>query len=251
VLRSSLTRALPACLAVAALAACADAPTSPTARAPEGAPRAAFVGVPELPGIVEVRDASGTLVGGQTVAFWRELKDSVHVLDNSALDLDKAAGRFRVLMPTGTMFRAYLRATTPEYASTMPGGSNMQPVNGEVQFGTLTVAVRPIVRVSMYDRRKRLAPGATVSVTGSWKYTATDGTSSDLAIGGATGAYDGIITLRAPYEGTHTLCEVTPPSGFLLATPNCVTFTAKFGMVHLFTFKHETGIIAPPPPAES
>jgi hypothetical protein len=253
VLRSALARTLPA-LAAAALAACSDSPTSPAAtHAPQAAPRAAFTDAGVIPGVAEVRTLDGQLLGGATLAFWREMKDSSHVLDNSEQDLDKTDGKFRVMLPAGASYKVLNRIIPEPYA--FAGTSGLMAgtmVNGEWQFPVTLVAEKPVIRVGLFGRRKQPALGATITVTAhtgySYLQTVTDGGTGDLQLGGANGDIDGVITVRAARQGEWNVCETKAPFGYLLADPSCVKVTTKWGGTHKATLLHDTGIIAPPAP---
>ena len=265
---TALLRALPAALAAAALAACSDTPAEPraAAAAPSLAKGSGAPPTTMLTASVRVTDHLGQVVPGAGVVFRVDGVKDHPVMDGGSTDTDPRPGYVRRSIEHGSSYQALLWTVPGPWL--ILGKETVQPYAtpafGTVNFTDLKAHARPTVRVSLRSMQdpKKAALGAAVRVAARnpWAGLVVDTTLTDGKDPAWNNAWqyvppaDGELTFYAPLDlkATYTVCEVAPPIGFLLANPNCQsfdfdTYTQQSTKV---TFLHQTGIVAPPPPAE-
>jgi hypothetical protein len=238
--RSALLAAVVA--TAAALAACGDSPTTPSAAA-GAAPSASLAGAgnqaadgilvgpigrdPLIKVTLHVGDqgyygdygAPGTAIEFKTTAGYAKI-----VADNSAADSDARVGYYAVMMPKSNVYTVTATAAPEELSlggATKTGGASMTPT--WIDMGSLILYRKPGLQVKLMKEGAAVF-GQTVKITSlstGWTVTITDGGANDEAYGGGPGANDGKINLRLPLTGSYSVCALTTPQTFWEA--DCVT----------------------------
>lgn len=269
--RSVPALSLAAALAAALTGACNDGPLGPNTSTRPAASRGAVAPAPSAvpPGMIHaaiwiypegVAKQWGNYLPGTTVRFSTD-KGVVDVVDNGPGDRQSTPGLYHIYLPAGSTFYkaevvgapvGYQLPTSPTYATVVKGGLNPD----YLVFGNdgVTLSAKKQLRVNFVDKQTRKpVAGGTVVVTAPGLdliWTLTDGGAGDLTPLGAQGPADGQVTVYAPIKAISTwkVCEQTPPSGYLLTEPACVTMNVPATeMTNTVTLFHQTGIIAPPP----
>jgi len=210
--------ALVGALALLALAACADDTTAPK---PTNAP--------EKPNAIKLSTTWVTArfvddAGNPAYPLWLSITSSGGATrgigDNGPSDdSDPREGYVKVQMVTAPLYTACLTGVNA-YFVWDTSCKYAQPVNGTADLGTFIVHRRPEIHFYMKDRNENLLGGAELAVTGldGVTYLYADGVTGDQP-------NDGIIRVRVDGLATFTWCETKPPTGYLLAKPNCGTVT--------------------------
>jgi hypothetical protein len=182
---------------------------------------------------------------------------NTEVADNSDADLDKDDGEFEVTLPGATSYKAQLTQTPDAFQPNTKVYTGTLGADGVVTFPVVVLAPRTALNVWFVDfyTRKKLG-GATITISSpltGYTRTITDGTASEGPQGSKLAPADGRVVWSAQAWGPYTVCEIAPPSGFSLPSPNCQSFTfakdVAGGNSASLTFEHVRGIVAPPPPA--
>jgi hypothetical protein len=247
--------AVPAAVALL-LAACGDAAdtTAPAARPSlDIAPPPGTTPIPQPPVAVTLhvgdQASYGADVGvpGTTVSFVVNGGASSGyyktVGDNSAQDTDSRVGYYRVSMPNGLSYTAYVRIA-PEYLATSNAVKTVSAFVTPtlVNMGSIILKRKPAIYVSLM-KQGVLVPGQTIKITqvgGPYTRTIADGSAEDLS------PVAGKIHVRVPWTGTFMVCATTSPSAlweadceqvfalqWFIAYPATLTYHLKYVFVPL------------------
>lgn len=222
--------------------ACSDgatAPRPPIAAIPPSGPQADIIPMKSLV-TVKIQTIWGTLLPETALVKFFAANDSVVILDNSADDKNMTVGIVTVWQPPSNKYSACLVQDTKTYAvdasvyncKSAPGGQKA------TDLGVLVMRRFPIVGAFQQDMNGNNIVGGkfifTAPPSDGFTATAADGSANDLSA-----ANDGKIVIRANRPGTYTWCELTPPTGFLLANPNCGTVNLGWDVDTGFIVKHQ------------
>jgi len=184
-------------------------------------------------------DYGKNFIGGGTYT----VKDSVGatimtIVDNGALDSDKADGKFGFVLPSGGTFS--ICETTPPPGYVFPSGqanlcvTQSFPLNTGTGIGPHTVV--PPYSVAWGVITGFFQPNNTPGWIGpsEFRVTKDDGSVVVSAIDNAANDMHlllGAYNVKLPGAGTYQVCEVTPVPNHWLANPACHTVVVTFGQV--------------------
>jgi hypothetical protein len=227
--------------ALAASAACSDAPVTGPSAAEVASPNASLnppVAVQEV--TIRLKDINGNLIqegmipveflaltaAGDTVK--RQLAYDNHLNPQYNIDLNTALGIMTIKMPMAAKQRVCLYNFSSLYAFEMTQPHcNEVTTNAayKVDAGSLVMRKKPIHTFYLKDWFGMPVVGGKIHVKGPlWYYDFTfeDGGFGDV------GAPDGKIEMRGEIAGMYEWCEVAAPSGYLLAKPTCGTLSLNW-----------------------
>ena len=230
------------------LAACGDAATAPAARE-IGTPNSALIGTvrgPELVTFATVRvsDVYGKRISDKFLAVtFTSLPsgDSVVVVDNADVDLDKDDGVLKAAIKPGTSYQvcfkdAYFYMNDDRDHQQYPKCHTLTTGSLNIDMGMLFGRRYPKIEWRSRDTFGNLIiPGGTVEVTpGWWTRIIAD---RDLNFGGEL---DGIVKyeLRQPPRLVKW-CQYAPPPKYQLISPKCGEIQTQFETTHIVTWVHE------------
>lgn len=241
----SLGAAVPA---LAALAACTDAPTTPSssllpavgpAKSLGGVPQSGVVAGPPALQVSLALSISGQIdavVGPTTVDF--STSDGAYkrtVVDNGNGDTDARLGFFSVKMPKALAYTATVTDAPEAYSvfqATKTGGAFFTPTSATL--GNISLWAKPSIWVSLVKDGKPY-PGQTIEVTNNG-YTVvaviTDGGANDRLPDGSAGPADGQIFVRVPAPGPYVVCPKASKASLIQAAcagVNVVNYGLSFG----------------------
>ena len=230
------------------LAACSDAATAPAVRE-VGAPNSALVGTVPGPGLVtfatvHVADVYGKPISDKFLAVtFTSLpsRDSVVVVDNSDIDLDKTDGVLKAAIKPGTSYEvcfkdAYFYMNDDRDHAKYPKCHTLTTGSLNIDMGVLFGRRFPKIEWRSRDTFGNLIiPGGTVAVTFSWGTRVI--ADRDLNYGGVL---DGIVKYesRQPPQLVKW-CEYAPPPKYKLISAKCGEIQTQFETTHIVTWVHE------------
>lgn len=212
--------------ALVSAVACSDSPTAPrpaTASIPTSGAQPMILPLKSTV-TVHVRTIWGTLLPETAAIKFFVGADSGVIWDNSANDQDPTVGSIKVSLLWSSSYKACLVYDTKNYAIdvTKPYCNSAAGGTSAVDLGSLVMRQFPIAGFYMQDISGNNITGGKITLTAppsdGYTATATDGGANDLSL-----ALDGKIVFKANRPGTYTWCEIAPPTGYSLTSPNCGT----------------------------
>jgi hypothetical protein len=226
---------------IACLAACSDAPTSPTAKPAPAKPDLGLSGVVigrPTPVTLTLRITSqggtpaGQGIGGTTVTFASSIGASKNVTDNGADDADARIGYYSVTMTTANWYKASVSGMTGLTAERYSFDGATKTVSAFatptfVPMGDLAMNIRPGLYVETWFKGA-LAPGQTITVKypNGFVKTITDGGANDYdPFTFNQMPSDGKFELTVPTTGVYLVCPASTPHKYYKA--DCVQVWAN------------------------
>jgi hypothetical protein len=209
-------------VAAATVVACSDSATAPrpaTVSVPSGAE--ANIVVPKSLVTVKVTIWNGNLFAYDkaSVKFFAN-GDSGTVKDNSALDKDTTTGIISALIPMSPTVKVCLTDAPKDWSwdpnqacNTVPGGTT------KVNAGSLIIHNIPAIGLYNQNMAGKTIAAGKFTITGpagsGYSLTVTDNDANDRNLA------PGDIVVWVPAPGTYKWCEITPPPGYQMTSPQC------------------------------